>query len=307
MNSGGDNGRGDAPIGAILEQARRERGLSLGQAEDATKIRKRYLEGLEREDYTVLPDAVYVQGFLKTYANFLGLDGEVLSREFKNRRFPRRERQVEPGRLRRSDFEKPLVSPGGLADAERRRISGATIVTVALAVIVLALIIGLLYLVGSRSANSPSPSNDPPAQAEGRNRDDAGSSDQAGNEQPAARAEAPQEPPEEPREPAAASEGSAGEEPASEESPRGEPARKETDTVTVVASVPEIPVGMTVRTDGEVAADLVAQPGYSESFEARETVEIEAANGGAVAVEVDGEDRGFLAAFGQPVTRAFGP
>ena len=66
---------GEAKIGRILERTRQDRGLSLQDAERATKIRKRYLEGLERDDYTVLPDAVYAQGFLKTYANFLGLDG----------------------------------------------------------------------------------------------------------------------------------------------------------------------------------------------------------------------------------------
>ncbi|MGI8865693.1 MAG: helix-turn-helix domain-containing protein, partial [Rubrobacteraceae bacterium] len=67
--------REDGPnIGPTLLEARTEKGLSLDDVEQATKIRKRYIEGLERDDYTVLPDAVYVQGFLKTYANYLGLD-----------------------------------------------------------------------------------------------------------------------------------------------------------------------------------------------------------------------------------------
>src|SRR5215210_2833449 len=145
MDNGGHNGQGGAPIGAVLEKARRERGLSLRDVEDATKIRTRYLEGLEREDYSVLPDAVYVQGFLKTYANFLGLDGERLSRDLRDRRAPRRERQ--PGvneDFGGSDFEQPLITPGALRDAERRRIPGATLLTVALAVVVLAATIGAL-------------------------------------------------------------------------------------------------------------------------------------------------------------------
>ncbi len=60
---------GGAKIGQVLEKARKERGLTLDEVEYATKIRKRYLAGLEREDFGALPDAVYAHGFLKTYAN----------------------------------------------------------------------------------------------------------------------------------------------------------------------------------------------------------------------------------------------
>src|ERR687893_2349411 len=96
-------------IGPTLEQARKDRGLSLFEVEQATKIRKRYLVGLEREDYGALPDAVYARGFLKTYANYLGLDGEELSREFKDRRKPRRERGIAYGAPKKSEFDRPLI------------------------------------------------------------------------------------------------------------------------------------------------------------------------------------------------------
>ena len=79
-------------IGRILEQAREERGLSLHQVEQATKIRARYLKDLELENFDVLP-AVYVQGSLRTYADFLGLDSEALVRELKYRQASRAEPQ----------------------------------------------------------------------------------------------------------------------------------------------------------------------------------------------------------------------
>src|SRR3712207_1511991 len=83
--SGGDNGaHAGLKIGRSLELARKERGLSLSQVEEATKIRAGYLRELERENFDVLP-AVYVQGSLKTYANFLHLDGDALVRELKSR------------------------------------------------------------------------------------------------------------------------------------------------------------------------------------------------------------------------------
>src|ERR671911_1463371 len=88
---------GEAKIGAVLEKARKQRGLTLDEAEYATKIRKRYLDGLEREDFGVLPDAVYARGFLKTYANYLGLDGEDLARQLRDRRRSRRERTFAYG------------------------------------------------------------------------------------------------------------------------------------------------------------------------------------------------------------------
>src|ERR687889_354790 len=92
---GGEGPTGEAEIGRFLEQRRKEQGLSLDEVEQATKIRKRYLTGLEREDYTILPDAVYARGFLKTYANYLGLDGEDLSRQLKNSTKSQRERSSD--------------------------------------------------------------------------------------------------------------------------------------------------------------------------------------------------------------------
>ena len=69
-------------IGRSLERARKSRGLSLWQVEQETRIRSRYLHDLERENFDMLP-AVYVLGSLRTYANFLGLDGAALSRQLK--------------------------------------------------------------------------------------------------------------------------------------------------------------------------------------------------------------------------------
>lgn len=83
--SGGDSGAHEGlKIGRVLESARKARGLSLKEAEEETKIRAGYLAELELENFGVLP-AVYVQGFLRTYANFLQLDGETMVRELKRR------------------------------------------------------------------------------------------------------------------------------------------------------------------------------------------------------------------------------
>jgi cytoskeleton protein RodZ len=138
----------EGKIGLVLERARKDRGLSLEEAERATKIRKRYLIGLENDDYTVLPDAVYARGFLKTYANFLGLDGDGLSQELRTRKKPRRERRLSYA-APSSDFDRPIISPGGVPGAEKRQVvSKSAVVTFVIAALVIVALVGALYFVG---------------------------------------------------------------------------------------------------------------------------------------------------------------
>jgi cytoskeletal protein RodZ len=63
-----------ADIGATLRNARIQRGLSIEQAAQDTRISPRFLEALEAEQFDSLPAPVYVRGFLRSYANYLRLD-----------------------------------------------------------------------------------------------------------------------------------------------------------------------------------------------------------------------------------------
>ena len=63
-------------IGAILAQTRERLGLELPDVEQRTKIRVKYLRALEDEDWEVLPAPAYTRGFLRAYAEELGLDSE---------------------------------------------------------------------------------------------------------------------------------------------------------------------------------------------------------------------------------------
>ena len=120
--SSGDSGPYAGPeIGRTLELARKERGLSLKQVEDATKIRAGYLRELERENFGVLP-AVYVQGSLKTYANFLQLDGEAMVWELKRRQIPQEKPPypLYPGSQEDDSLDDILTAVGGAAGAKSR-------------------------------------------------------------------------------------------------------------------------------------------------------------------------------------------
>lgn len=61
-------------VGSIFKEARILKGLSLEQVEKATKIRTKFLESIEADDYTTLPSSAYAKGFVKNYSDFLDLE-----------------------------------------------------------------------------------------------------------------------------------------------------------------------------------------------------------------------------------------
>ncbi|MBA3492321.1 MAG: helix-turn-helix domain-containing protein [Rubrobacteraceae bacterium] len=271
----GEESNGEAKIGRILEQKRKERGLSLEDVEQATKIRKRYLTGLEREDYAVLPDAVYVRGFLKTYANYLGLDGEDLSHQLKSTRKPRRERGIDYNTNPESDFEEPLITPSGLTGTPKRKIPTSAIVTLIVALLALAAVIGTLYVVGrgvqaSKEGNPPSEES-PPRQEQ---------------QAVADREKAPEAGPT--KEDATDSERNAG------DRERGAEQSVPPDTLQVAIDVRDRPSWILIRTDGTTAYEQIAQPGFSQTFEAEQQLYIKSGDAGAVKVEINGQDIGAL-------------
>lgn len=72
-------------IGASLREARTRRGLSSADVQKAIRIRERYLAALEEEKWDLLPGDAYAKGFLRTYAEFLGLDGDLYVDEWNSR------------------------------------------------------------------------------------------------------------------------------------------------------------------------------------------------------------------------------
>jgi len=84
-------------IGNSLREARLRRAIDFVQAEGATKIRGKYLRALEDEQFELLPSQTYVKGFLRTYAEYLGLDGQLYVDEY-NSRFVVGEEDYRPRR-----------------------------------------------------------------------------------------------------------------------------------------------------------------------------------------------------------------
>ena len=72
-------------IGSSLREARLRQELDFPALEERTKIRPKYLRALEDERFDILPAPTYVKGFLRSYAEALGLDGQPFVDEYNSR------------------------------------------------------------------------------------------------------------------------------------------------------------------------------------------------------------------------------
>jgi helix-turn-helix protein len=87
--------------------------LDITDVEAHTKIRAKYLRALENEDFGMLPGSTFVKSFLRTYAEFLGLDPHILVEEYRMRHDPRDESELTPfARPRGRDRRPPPRRPG---------------------------------------------------------------------------------------------------------------------------------------------------------------------------------------------------
>ena len=103
-------------IGSSLRDARLRQNLDFPELEERTKIRPKYLRALEDERFDLLPAPTYVRGFLRSYAESLGLDGQPFVDEY-NSRFtvgeddaPLRARRVPPPRRDRGPRESRMAA-----------------------------------------------------------------------------------------------------------------------------------------------------------------------------------------------------
>lgn len=115
-------------IGSSLRDTRVRQGLEIASVEATTKIRGKYLRALEDERFDLLPGEAYVKGFLRTYADWLGLDGQLYVDEY-NARFALSAEPVESSRPRRK---------GGSARLESNAVLVALAGIVAVTVLVIA-------------------------------------------------------------------------------------------------------------------------------------------------------------------------
>jgi Helix-turn-helix domain/RodZ C-terminal domain len=158
-------------IGNTLREARLRRGLDILDCEAETKIRAKYLRAMEEEQFDLMPSPTYVRGFLKSYAEFLDLDGQLVLDEYESRfgdydaphEYPVRTAR-EP---RESRFDgRPPRRPGpSQRRHRRRRRTELQLLWLAIGGVIA---VALLIWLGVGEGDSPTPSPaDTPAAAPG--------------------------------------------------------------------------------------------------------------------------------------------
>jgi cytoskeleton protein RodZ len=131
-----------ADIGSLLRETRIRNKIDITTVEEATKIRAKYLRALENEEWILLPGPTYVKTFLRTYAQFLGLDPHLLVEEY-SARFE------EPEELEVAAFTPKRRLP------ERTRRAGPPTRGIAVALLVLGFL-GFLLVLGLTGEDEPS-------------------------------------------------------------------------------------------------------------------------------------------------------
>ena len=112
-------------IGDILRTKRKEKGLEIKQVAEITRIRAEYLKALETGAYKIFPSEVYVKGFLKNYAKFLGIRAEKAQAMYRRENKQIQAAEIEQMKLKKSRFDFALTP-------EKLIIAIVTIITVSI-------------------------------------------------------------------------------------------------------------------------------------------------------------------------------
>jgi cytoskeleton protein RodZ len=127
-------------IGNSLREARLRQGFELPRVEADTKIRAKYLKALEEEHFDVLPGDTYVKGFLRTYAEYLGLDGQLYVDEY-NSRFARE--------------EEPIAQPSSARRPRPRRMESNFVVVGLAGIVAVTILVVVAWKFGSSGTPTP--------------------------------------------------------------------------------------------------------------------------------------------------------
>jgi hypothetical protein len=135
-------------IGNSLREARLRQGLEFPEIEHATKIRSKYLRALEDEQFDVLPAQTYVKGFLRTYAEHLGLDGQLYVDEYNSRYVA-------------GEDESPLRASRSPSNGQERRIQTGFAFAVVAGIAILAALVIAAWKYGAGSNGNQTKQNPP--------------------------------------------------------------------------------------------------------------------------------------------------
>jgi cytoskeletal protein RodZ len=141
-------------LSAILKVERKKKKLTLNQIEKITKIKKEYIVALEKGLFKILPEDIYVRGFLRTLANFYQLDPVQLIEKYREETDPQKPQSRKAINFQTNRLREPIA------------IITPKLITVVLGVVVGLFLIGYLWYEVSGFAIAPRLIIEKPAQAE---------------------------------------------------------------------------------------------------------------------------------------------
>lgn len=293
-------------LGRYLKEARERKGMTLKELQEATKIRTRYLEAIEQGDFSVIVGEVYLKGFLKAYAEQVGLDPqEVIDRYTAiKRRIAEENAAIAAENAARMEAARRARRAAALK-------KGAWALLVALAILLVAVLV-------MRPAGAPQPSTPAASQGPASAFDDVGKSGSAGGED---HAESTDGAPGIGSGDYGTGGGGAGEDAAGGP---GAPAPQDAVAQPAESSGPadgrdaalepahrvEVEVfqkcWMEVTGDGRLLYSGILMPGEHKMWSAERYVRIHAGNAGGIRIYYNGEDLGIPGRPGQVIRKTFG-
>ena len=273
-------------LGDLLRKAREEKNLSLNDIEKETNIRKLYIKAIEDGDYDKLPGEVFLKGFIKTYAKFLGMDGQAMVAQYKAEKngaapaadtaaAPQQEEQEaseqkdEPKEEKAAeDTAKEEAGSGqgkvnilntGSDEYLKPQSSGSKKNIIILVVIIVAIIAGAAAYLSSQSSDEPKPAAPPASSQE-------------------AQPQAQQQPAQQPAAPASGAQ---------------------------VSAVFAQDCWTEVKVDGNVVLSETVKAGSNLNWTGTKEIEVTVGNAGAADFTFNGQPAGKLGAEGAVVTKKF--
>ena len=123
-------------LGDRLKEARKAKGYTLDDLQAITKIQKRYLAGIENEDYSMMPGSFYVRAFIKQYAEAVGLDAQEMLSLYRENESSEQMKEEEIQRSAPQLSQKPGYMKSGRVNEVLPKIIAALFIIVILAVVI---------------------------------------------------------------------------------------------------------------------------------------------------------------------------
>jgi cytoskeletal protein RodZ len=145
-------------VGEILRAEREKQGLTVKDIEKSTSIRALYIQAIEDGKYDVLPGEVYLKGFMRNYATFLGLDAKRILEVY-------HESQPSPTPPPAPPTTNPALAPKTEQNRSREREGRSSVGRWLIALLVIAIVAGAAWAaMNFLTPSAPQPANPPQAQ-----------------------------------------------------------------------------------------------------------------------------------------------